>query len=220
MLGTTDQADDASDPIPISAVEGRDVLSAAKDGYVYRTRGDNQVTLLKREKGLVLHIREEFSNTPEIQEISRIFRITPGRTLYRVKSELTEEAFSGPPKPLGDDTIYLNMRSILQTMTFLSKGVCVPEEHVRNGVAPTTRGPDGKLPYNWSPVMDGRFFVSSQKHRPRNAEVAVQYRGYWFYIPRSDPDSRSVLAILELLFSLQESDGRSAGPLLTLPLGG
>jgi hypothetical protein len=32
--------------------------------------------------------------------------------------------------------------------------------------------------------------------------------------------SRSVLAILEILFALQESDGKSVGPLLTLPLGG
>ena len=62
--------------------------------------------------------------------------------------------------------------------------------------------------------------VAAQKHRPRDAEVAVPYRGYWFYIPRQDVNSRAVLAILELLFSLQESDGKSPGPLLTLPLGG
>ena len=30
----------------------------------------------------------------------------------------------------------------------------------------------------------------------------------------------AVLAILEILFALQESDGRSVGPLLTLPIGG
>ena len=35
-----------------------------------------------------------------------------------------------------------------------------------------------------------------------------------------DVNSRAVLAILEILFALQESDGKSVGPLLTLPLGG
>jgi hypothetical protein len=29
-----------------------------------------------------------------------------------------------------------------------------------------------------------------------------------------------MLAILEILFALQESDGKNVGPLLTLPLGG
>ena len=50
--------------------------------------------------------------------------------------------------------------------------------------------------------------------------MAVQYRGYWFYIAPNDVKSRAALAILEILFALQESDGKSVGPLLTLPLGG
>ena len=33
-------------------------------------------------------------------------------------------------------------------------------------------------------------------------------------------NSRSVLAVLEILFSLQESDEKAAGPVLTLPVGG
>jgi hypothetical protein len=120
---------------------------------------------------------------------------------------------------MGGDTIYLNLRSILQVMIFLSKGVCVPEEHVVDGVAPVTPGPDGR-PYDWRRVTAGQFLIASQKHRPRDAEVAVPYRGYWFFIPRDDVNSRAVLSVLETLFSLQESDGKNVGPLLTLPLGG
>ena len=97
------------------------------------------------------------------------------------------------PSPLGSDTIYMNMRSVLQIMTFLSKGVCVPEEHVRTGIAPMTPGPDGR-PFDWTRVTAGNFFVNSQKHRPHDAEVAVQYRGYWFYIASNDVNSRAVLA--------------------------
>jgi hypothetical protein len=106
-------------------------------------------------------------------------------------------------------------------MTFLSKGVCVPAEHLACGVAPTTPGVEGR-PYDWTRVTAGQFRVLAQKHRPHRAdvEVAVPYRGYWFYIPKTDVNSRAALAIIELLFSLQESDGRHAGPLLTLPLGG
>ena len=153
-----------------------------------------------------------------MEEVARIFRLTPGLSKYRIKSELAG-ADQKLPSPLGDDTFYLNLRSVLQVMTFLSKGVCVPEEHVRSGVAPVTWGPDG-APFNWTCVTGGNFFVHAQKHRPRDAEAAVHYRGYWFYIAPNDVNSRAVLAILEVLFALQESDGRNVGPLLTLPVGG
>ena len=177
------------------------------------------MTLLKREKELFLKIRPPYVDSPEIQEVARIFHLAPGRSRYKMKSELAEEADEKLPSPLGNDTIYLNMRSVLQIMTFLSKGVCVPEEHVRTGVAPVTPGPDG-APFDWTRITAGNFFVHAQKHRPHDAEVAVHYRGYWFYIAPNDVNSRAVLAILEILFALQESDGRNVGPLLTLPVGG
>jgi hypothetical protein len=218
-FGTTEETERSSDPISKGSVQGRDLLNAAKDGYVYRAQGDGQLTLLKQEKGLYLRVRPSYVHSPEMQEVAQIFGLTPGLAKYRIKSELTEEANRRPLNPLGNDTIYLNLRSVLQVMTFLSKGVHVPPEHVRSGIAPVTPGPDGQ-PYDWTRIMGGHFLVHAQKHRPRAAEVAVPYRGYWFYIALDDVNSRAVLAILEVLFALQESDGKNVGPLLTLPLGG
>ena len=218
-LGTHEDTDSSSDPIPKSSIGGRDLLNAAKDSYVYRAQGDGQMTLRKREKELYLRIRPPFVDSPEMKEVSEIFGVVPGQKQYRIKSELADDANPNLPNPIGNDTIFMNLRSVLQIMTFLSKGVCVPEEHVRMGIAPMTPGPDGQ-PFNWTQVTAGNFFVLSQKRRPHDTEVAVQYRGYWFYIPQNDVNSRAALAILEILFALQESDGKSVGPLLTLPLGG
>jgi len=218
LFGTIDDSDDSSDPIPRSAVQGRDLLNAAKDSYVYRTKAEGQMTLQKREKALFLKIRPAYLRCPEMLEVSQILGLQPGLSRYRIKSELTEEADRKLPSPLGDDTVYINLRSVLQIMTFLSKGVCVPEEHERSGVAPVTPGPDGR-PFDWTEITAGNFLVHVQKHRPRAAEVAVQYRGYWFYVAENDVNSRAVLAIIEILFGLQESDGKSVGPLLTLPIG-
>ncbi len=198
-FGTDDDADDASDPIPKSSVQGRDLLNAAKDGYVYRAKGEDNMTLLKREKGLFLKVREPYVHSPEMAEVARIFHLTPGLSKYRIKSELSEEANLDPASPMLADTIYLNLRSVLQVMTFLSKGVCVPEEHLQSGIAPVTLGPDG-LPFDWTKVTAGNFFVHAQKRRPRDAEVAVHYRGYWFFIASNDVKSRAALAILEILF--------------------
>jgi hypothetical protein len=219
-FGTTEEDDDASDPIPRGSVQGRDLLNAAKDSYVYRTKGgSNQVTLLKREKGLYLRVRPAYVDSPEMAEVAQIFGLTPGLSTYRIKSELTQEANPKLPSPLGDETIYLNLRSVLQIMTFLSKGVCVPDDHVRSGMAPVTLDEWGR-PYDWTRVTAGNFLVRAQKHRPKHAEVAIHYRGYWFYIAENDVKSRAALAILEIVFALQESDGKSVGPLLTLPVGG
>ena len=78
------------------------------------------------------------------------------------------------------------MRSILQVMTFLSKGVCVPEEHVGSGVAPMTPGPDG-LPFDWTRVTAGHLLRPLRASTARrDAEVTVHYRGYWFYIAGND----------------------------------
>ncbi len=41
-FGTNEESEISSDPIPKSSVQGRDLLNAAKDGYVYRARGDGQ----------------------------------------------------------------------------------------------------------------------------------------------------------------------------------
>ncbi|MFI5459987.1 MAG: hypothetical protein ACHRXM_31595 [Isosphaerales bacterium] len=218
-FGTDEETEGSSDPTPKQAVQGRDLLNASNDGHVYRASGDSQMTVLKRKRGLYLRVRAPYVNSPEMHELARIFGLIPGLDTYKLKSELAEDIKRNPPSPLGLDTIYLNFRSVLQIMTFLSKGVSVPQEHARSGVAPMTLDDTG-APYDWTRVTGGNFVVHAQKHRPRSAEVAVKYRGYWFYIAADDVKSRSALAIFEIVFALQESDGKSAGPLLTLPIGG
>ena len=218
-FGTGDESGDSSDPMPKSTVKARDLLEAARDGYVYRAHANEDVKLLKREKGLYLRIRPPYVDSPEMQEVAKIFHLTPGLSKYRIKSELNEEVNQALPKPLENDTIYMNLRSVLQIMTFLSRGVCVPEEHVVSGIAPVTLDQNGQ-PYDWTHVTAGNFLVHAQKRRPRDAEVAVPYRGYWFYIALNDVNSRATLAILEMVFALQESGDKPGGPLLTLPIGG
>jgi hypothetical protein len=217
-LGTREESDGSSDPIPKSSIQGRDLLNAARDSYVYRANGDGQIKLIKREKELILRVRPPYIDSPEMAEVARIFNVTPGLSMYKIKSELKEEATPSQTTSRARDTFYMNLRSVLQIMTFLSKGVDVPVDHVVAGIAPVTIGPDGQ-PFDWTQVTAGNFIVHAQKHRPRDAEVAVHYRGYWFYIAADDVNSRAALAIFEVLFELQESDGKNVGPLLTIPLG-
>jgi hypothetical protein len=103
-------------------------------------------------------------------------------------------------------------------LTFLSKGVRVPEEHLCQGLAVQTVGPDGVV-FDWTTVTQGLFQVCVQKKRPADAAVAIEYKGYWHYIPASDKRSKSTLALIQALFNLQLSEPKKGGPVLTLPVG-
>jgi hypothetical protein len=209
---------DRYERLPLSQVRGRDLLEASKDGKVFRPEGESAL-LLKREKSLVLVIRPGAMDSYEAAELIRLLGLSPARGLYRVVSQENDEIDPDErPSPLGEDTIHLDMRSLLQIMTFLSKGVHVPAQHLDRGIAPTTRGPDG-APFDWTLVTGGFFRVCVQKHRPKHAEIAVPYRDHWYFVAEDDVPSRTVLSLLELILELQETESERAGPLLTLPVG-
>jgi hypothetical protein len=115
------------------------------------------------------------------------------------------------------DTISLNMRSIYQVMTFLSKGVEVPVAHADRGVVQVCCTADGR-PDDWTRLTKGLFRVHVQRFRPWHAEVAVPYRDHWFYVAEDDVQSRAVLSHVLLAIEHQVADAKAAAPVLTLPL--
>ena len=213
--------EDQSDRIAVNTVYGRDLVDAAKDDMVFRSSGDSDhLQLKKKTEQLVLRIKPVERESYEMQEIARLLQLQPGRGEYTIRSEYAETDPNQVPSALGEESLVVNARSVLQILTFLSKGVCVPPEHVATRVAPTITGPDG-CPFDWTRVTAGQFRVYHSKHRPKDAEVAIQYKGYWFYIREDDAASKSVLTVVDLLFSLQlTDDAKSGGPVLTLPAGG
>lgn len=104
------------------------------------------------------------------------------------------------------EAITMDVRSPYQAMAYLSKGVDVPAAHVRRGTVQVFCGPDGK-PFDGRSITRGLFHVCVQKHRPLQAEVAVHYRGYWFYISQGDVASRSTLNFMRLVAEIQSKSG-------------
>ena len=117
-----------------------------------------------------------------MEEVARIFRLTPGLSQYRIKSELSDEVTARSPRPLGE-------RHDLSEHEVGPPDHDLPLQgrlrargaHPIGDRADARPGPDGR-PFDWTQVTAGNFFVGSQKHRPHDAEVAIHYRGYWFYI--------------------------------------
>lgn len=202
-------------------VPGVGMVAAAKKGYFYEVAGE-QVTLLKKSRLLAMTIEPNHLDGADFHELARIFRLEPGRTVYMVKSQENDEidymAESTGATPLGEpsDTLTLNVRSGYQVLSFLSKGVDVPESHLRRGTVCTFKAPDGR-PYDARQITRGLFRVCVQKHRPLRSELAVHYRGHWFYIAEDDVQSRATLSLVKLAIDLQSQSG-NAGPVLTLPL--
>ena len=92
-------------------------------GIRLSTKGDGQVPCSTRKAGLNPHSRI----SPEARRIRRIFHLM--KELYRLdrvrgdRREPQQNESNPLPSELAHDTIYLNMRSILQILTFSFEGV-------------------------------------------------------------------------------------------------
>lgn len=213
--------DEIHGPVPDQTVLANDAVIAAKEGYVYHSTHD-EVTLRKRERLLAMSIKPEEVGGADVAELTEMLQLVPGKTAYVIKSQedvevdLNDEdaARTLPSGPM--EELSLNVRSGSQAMAFLAKGVNVPPVHVRRGEVHTYKALDGR-PFDARQLTRGLFSVCVQKHRPLRSDLAVHYRGHWFYIAEDDVQSRATLSLLKFVIDVNSQSG-SAGPLLTLPL--
>jgi hypothetical protein len=116
-------------------------------------------------------------------------------------------------------SIAIVTRSLMSTLFFLSQGVHVPEPDVEDGRVPITRKADGTaLPQGAE--TQGLFTVRHAEQRPKDAYATVRHRDRWFYIDDADLHSKTTFSLLSQLFAIQAGELKTAGPLLTLPVGG
>ena len=102
------------------------------------------------------------------------------------------------------------LRSPLEMMAFLSRGVSIPDSHHAERVAP-----------DW-PIPDGlKFFhVHASQLKPTDIYLAVEHLGAWFYIRNDDLESRRTLGLMSSLIRQEvQAGGAENLPVLTLPVG-
>lgn len=127
---------------------------------------------------------------------------------------------AGTPIPQRN-AVALQSRSIYEMMYYLSQGVQVPTEHMRRGLVTITQDHAGNV-YDWSGMLGDLFQVQVSRFKPRDAYLAVPYRGYWYYVADSDLETKSTFSLLQELFNLQVRGGagEQSLPVLTLGVGG
>lgn len=208
-----------SSPIAADRVDGSDLVQAANSKLEYRPVGNAaELVLTRTEPKYQLIISPAAAGRPDVDAFRQLLRLSPGRHEYDVRRVDMPGGVEPLPLPDSLEAVDVRTRTLLDMLTFLSKGVRVPEDHLCRGLATQTVGPEG-IVFDWTVVTRGLFQVCVQKKRPKDAAVAIEYQGYWYYIPASDKRSKSTLALIQALFNLQLSEPKSGGPVLTLPVG-
>ena len=220
VFGIDERIEPSGSPLPAGSVKASDIIEAAKNGFEYRRDANGKTwSLIKKTQQPVIRISPDAFGSPEWLLVTRIFKLKPGLEKY----DISQEALSPFPVTYpagGVGVLDLETRSMLQTLYFVSHGVDVPGEHLKQGLAQRTHDKSGKL-FDWSLITGGLFKVHYQEgsERPARARVAIPYRGYWFYIDESDQDTKSTFSLLVELSRLELNTKASPGPMLTLPVG-
>jgi hypothetical protein len=158
----------------------------------------------------VVTIAHKARNWEQTHALKKLLGLDPEKDVYILDSK------GNLPR---DDTIDLELRSLIGTFYFVSHGVEVPVRDSEMGHAMMTRDENGKL-FDWSRVVGDLVTIRSQSAQPDadTARVAIQYRGSWFYIDDSDSNTKYTLLLLEQLAALLGGKVEKSGPLLTLPV--
>jgi hypothetical protein len=205
-------APSASGPTPQEAPEFQNFLRAAKLLRELQIR--NAVEILYELKGgqpvYLLHIDEKALNWPETRELTRLLDLTPGRTRYVMTNQLLVK---------NPDYLTVEPRSLGGVFFYLSQSVEVPKADQELGKVTLTKSSTGQ-PFDWTQVTGDLLRIRSQAERPKEAAVAISYRGSWFYIDDSDLASKTTFSLLSQIFALQAGKSKTVTPVLTLPVGG
>ncbi len=143
---------------------------------------------------------------PMVTELKNLLGLSNGNTFL----------FTGRLTGTKENEITIQTRSVLAMMSFLSRGVGVPADHLAEG-----RVIDYHLEKNAQKQQTSLIplTVLSSKQRPKRAFASVKYEDYWFYIENSDITSKRTLGLILALFRLQAPNMGGVAPVLTLSTG-
>jgi hypothetical protein len=104
-------------------------------------------------------------------------------------------------------------RSVADIMVNVAASIEVPGEHVKEGLVQARPEPTG----DQRPILR----IRSSSSAPRQANVAVQHRGWWYYVDDTDLASKRAFLQIQMLFMTRLSEatrGLQGAPLLTIPV--
>lgn len=117
--------------------------------------------------------------------------------------------------PSAKNQVYIETRTVLGILNYLSKGVDVPAYDVVNKQVRMTWYPDGTL-FDWHNVTKDMIHIRTSTSKPSNAYCAVAYRGSWFYISQDDFGSKESIHLLEIIMGIYQGNIKANLPVFTV----
>jgi hypothetical protein len=107
-------------------------------------------------------------------------------------------------------------RSVAEILHSVAASIEVPGAHVKEGLVQVR-----SVPPEASGTLGPILRIHSSSSAPRQANVAVQHRGWWYYVDDTDLASKRAFLQIQMLFMTRLSEatrGAQATPLLTIPV--
>lgn len=217
VLRTEKVYEEAPSTVPLEHIEARELLDAQKSGYGVRQIPGDGLQLMRSRQRQVMLVDPAMRRSEDWLGFAQLVRIDPDQERYEYRVEASGQFMPTDPSLLLPE-LTISTRSILEAMYYLSHAICVPDAHVKSGVAAVTRYPDG-TPFDWRQVTGDILRVEVSRLPPKCAAVKVKHRGHWFYISRDDVSSRTTLSLMQEVIRLQKLESGDNSPTLTLPVG-
>lgn len=107
------------------------------------------------------------------------------------------------------NTMHLQLRSALDVIRIAGRAIQIPAEQRKSGIAPALPSSDD--------MNDQLMTIHTSKNPPRNAVVAIPFRGWWYYVDATDTRSKRAFKMIRLLVGLRLQEKSAPGPVLTIP---
>ena len=120
-------------------------------------------------------------------------------------------------RPGFEGDIWIQTRSLQETLYALSWAVQVPPEAEEKGEVDVITGPDERR-FDWEKMYKGLLTVHWSRSRPERAAIAIPYQDNWYYVPRDDVSSKRTFVLLGQLTQMLSGLGSENAPALTLPI--
>ena len=193
-----------------------------------RTAFHRAVTLLAqfRELGIGLWVKESGATGRYELILShyapgRIAEVEEFLRLLELRGDPAQESTIRIPVALGVrdgnfEGLAVQTRSVAEIMVNVAASIEVPGEHVKEGLVEAR-----SVPTEPSGTRDPILRIHSSRSTPRQANIAVQHRGWWYYVDDTDLASKRAFLQIQTLFMTRLTEatrGVQATPLLTIPV--
>jgi hypothetical protein len=113
--------------------------------------------------------------------------------------------------------VWIQTRSLQETLYALSWAVQVPPEAEKNGEVHVITGPDGKR-FDWNEMYKDLLTIHWTPSKPEDSAIAIPYQGNWYYVAKNDIPSKQTFVLLAQLTKMLSGLGSGNTPALTLPV--